>query len=207
MKVLCLRSLLTQPQSLHSSQSNPSKSVSLFIQPSPQNDSTGCSYLSMCLLNHFSHVRLCNPTDCSPPGSSVRGVLQARILEWVATPSSRGSSQLRDPTRISMSPALAVAFFTASATWEARGQSRKTRHRQVVMALCLPLQHQLLLSDPNAPHVSSPFWALSWPAPSVGCSSLFPILLIWKKPVYGPDFTALCSRVSSPWKSFPSHPF
>ena len=34
-----------------------------------------------------------NPMDCSSPGSSVRGVLQARMLEWVAMPSSRGSSQ------------------------------------------------------------------------------------------------------------------
>ena len=38
---------------------------------------------------------LCAPMDCSPPGSSVHGILQAGILEWVATPSSRGSSQLR----------------------------------------------------------------------------------------------------------------
>ena len=36
---------------------------------------------------------LCNPMDYSPPGSSVHGILQARILEWVAMPSSRGSSQ------------------------------------------------------------------------------------------------------------------
>ena len=35
---------------------------------------------------------LCDPTDCSPPGSSVHGILQARILEWVAIPFSRGSS-------------------------------------------------------------------------------------------------------------------
>ena len=35
---------------------------------------------------------LCNPMDCSPPGSSVHGILQARILEWVAISSSRGSS-------------------------------------------------------------------------------------------------------------------
>ena len=39
--------------------------------------------------------------DCSPPGSSVRGILQARILEWVAMPSSRGSSRPRDQTCIS----------------------------------------------------------------------------------------------------------
>ena len=41
---------------------------------------------------------LCDPMDCSPPGSFVHGILQARILEWVAMPSSRGSSQPRDRT-------------------------------------------------------------------------------------------------------------
>ena len=43
-----------------------------------------------------SCLTLCDPMDCSPPGSSVHGILQARILEWVAMPSSRGSSQPRD---------------------------------------------------------------------------------------------------------------
>ena len=44
---------------------------------------------------------LCDPMDCSPPGSSVHGILQARILEWVAMSSSRGSSQIRDQNCIS----------------------------------------------------------------------------------------------------------
>ena len=44
---------------------------------------------------------LCDPMDCSPPGSSIHGILQSRILEWVAMPSSRGSSQPRDRTHIS----------------------------------------------------------------------------------------------------------
>ena len=52
--------------------------------------------------------------NCSPPGSSVRGILQARILEWVAMPSSRGSSQ---PMSFA-SPALAGRLFTTSATWK-----------------------------------------------------------------------------------------
>src|SRR5574341_1868764 len=39
-----------------------------------------------------SCLSLCNPVDCSPPGSSVHAILQARILEWVAMPFSRGSS-------------------------------------------------------------------------------------------------------------------
>ena len=41
---------------------------------------------------------LCDPMDCSPPGSSVYGSLQARILEWIAMPSSRGCSQPRNGT-------------------------------------------------------------------------------------------------------------
>ena len=50
----------------------------------------------------LSHVRLfCDPMDCSPPGSAVCGIFQARILEWVAISSSRGSSWPRDQTHIS----------------------------------------------------------------------------------------------------------
>ena len=43
-----------------------------------------------------SLATLCDSMDCSLPGSSVHGILQARILEWVAIPFSRGSSQPRD---------------------------------------------------------------------------------------------------------------
>ena len=53
---------------------------------------------------------LCNPTDCSPPGSSVHRILQARILEWVAISFSRGSSRPRDWTCISC---IAGGFFTS----------------------------------------------------------------------------------------------
>ena len=49
-----------------------------------------------------SRTALCDPTDCSPPGFSVHGVFQARILEWVAMPSSRGSSRPRDGACISL---------------------------------------------------------------------------------------------------------
>ena len=42
------------------------------------------------------YLTLCDPMHCSLSGSSVHGILQARILEWVAMPSSRGSSQFRD---------------------------------------------------------------------------------------------------------------
>ena len=46
---------------------------------------------------------LCDPVDCSPPGSSVMGILQARRLEWVAVPSSRGSSPPRNQIRTQVS--------------------------------------------------------------------------------------------------------
>ena len=44
----------------------------------------------------WSCPTLCDPMDCSPPGFSVHGILQARILEWIAIPFSRGTSQPRD---------------------------------------------------------------------------------------------------------------
>ena len=52
-------------------------------------------------LSHFSRVWLCDLKDYSPPGSSVHGILQARILEWVAMPSTRGSSRPRGQNCIS----------------------------------------------------------------------------------------------------------
>ena len=48
-----------------------------------------------------SCLTLCDPMDCSPPGFSVLGIVQVRILEWVAMPSFRGTSQPRDQTHIS----------------------------------------------------------------------------------------------------------
>ena len=56
-----------------------------------------------------SYPPLCDPVDCNLPGSSVHGVLRARILERVAMPSSRGSSRPRDRTQVSC---IAGGFFT-----------------------------------------------------------------------------------------------
>ena len=56
---------------------------------------------------------LCNPMDCSLPGSSVYGILQARILEWVASSYSRGSSWPRNRTWVSCISCIADRFFTA----------------------------------------------------------------------------------------------
>ena len=64
------------------------------------------------LITLLSH----DPRDCSPPGSYVHGILQARILGWVAVPSTRGCSQPRDETQVSC---IAGGFFTSRATREA----------------------------------------------------------------------------------------
>ena len=76
---------------------------------------TGCTMTSCCCLIAKSFQTLCNPIDCSPPGSSVHGISQARILEWVAIPFSRGSSWPRNWTCVSC---IAGRFFTIWATRE-----------------------------------------------------------------------------------------
>ena len=79
-------------------------------------------YCLFALLNNAKTLQSC-PTLCDPMdhclwGSSVHGILQAKILEWVAMPSSRGSSDPRTESVSLMLPALAEGFFTTSITWE-----------------------------------------------------------------------------------------
>ena len=62
-------------------------------------------------------LTLCDPMDCRTPSSSVHGILQARILKWVAIPFSKGSSQPRDQTQVSY---VAGRFFTSWAMREAQ---------------------------------------------------------------------------------------
>ena len=72
------------------------------------------------VLSHLlqSYLTLCDLMDCSPPDSSVHGILEARVLELVAMASSRGSFQPRDQTLVSSVSALAGGFFTTSAKWK-----------------------------------------------------------------------------------------
>ena len=67
-------------------------------------------------------LTLCNPMDCSPPGSSVHGIFQARIVEWVAISHSRASSWPRVKPMSLAFPAPAGGFFTSWATYEIRYQ-------------------------------------------------------------------------------------
>ena len=74
--------------------------------------------VGLCVLAQ-SCATLCDPGDGSPPGSSVHGILQARMLEWIAISSSRGSPNSGIKLEPLAFPALAGMFFTTRATWEA----------------------------------------------------------------------------------------
>ncbi|CAI9151211.1 unnamed protein product [Rangifer tarandus platyrhynchus] len=62
------------------------------------------SFLYVCMHEVASVLSLCDPVDCSPSDSSIHGILQTRKLEWVAMPSSRGSSQPQGSNRSLLHP-------------------------------------------------------------------------------------------------------
>ena len=90
-----------------------------------------------------SCLTLCDPMHYSPPGSSVHGILQARILEWIAMPFSKKSSQPRDWTWVSC---VTGGFFTVWVIREAQSQTcthtKKKTHSHCMMICCWsdPLQ-------------------------------------------------------------------
>ena len=109
-------------------------------------------FTCVCAQSLQSCLTLCDTMNCSSAGSPLYGILQARILEWVAISFSRGFSQPRDGTVSLKSPALASRFFTTSATWEAPEYSQFSSVTQSCPTLCdlmdcstpdLPIHHQL----------------------------------------------------------------
>ena len=82
-----------------------------------------------------SCLTLCNPMDCSLPGSSVHGIFQARILEWIAISFSRGSSRPRDRTQVSH---IVGRHFTIWATRENRDITLPTK-AHLVKAMVFPV--------------------------------------------------------------------
>ena len=74
-----------------------------------QHRNKNCVCVCVCVLVIQSCLTLCNPMNYAPPDFSVHGILQARILEWIAIPFSRGSSQPRDRILVSC---IAGRFFT-----------------------------------------------------------------------------------------------
>ena len=88
--------------------------VLLSLQVSAAPPQSGCNHMYVCVFVTQLCPTLCDPMDCSLPGSYVHGILQARLLEWVAIPFSRESSRLKDWTQLSC---MAGRFFTI---WETR---------------------------------------------------------------------------------------
>ena len=83
------------------------------------------------LVNQVSYVcvpTLCNSMVCSPPGSSVHGVSQARILEWVSIFYSRGSSRPRDQTHASFISCIGMRILDHCTAWEAHQQISVARN-------------------------------------------------------------------------------
>ena len=72
----------------------------------------------MCMFNH-SAVSLCDPMNCSPPGSSVHRIFQARILEGVAISHSRASSKPKESTHVSCIFCISMWILYHHTTWEA----------------------------------------------------------------------------------------
>ena len=87
-----------------------------------------------CMLSHLSCVPLWDPTNWSPPGSSVHGILQARIMEFPCPPPGDLPNPGTEPTLLT-SPALVGWIFTTSTTWEALAQFQPPLLKQV----CKPL--------------------------------------------------------------------
>ena len=105
----------------------------------PQAKIHGCSsplykMHSACMLSLQLCPTLCDPMDCSPTGSPILWVLQARILEWVVTPSSSGSSQLRNQICVSlMSSALGPILLFYEHFLSVSGSSTNFHIRQWIL--------------------------------------------------------------------------
>ena len=94
----------------------------------PQFSQMRSDSISACVLSHFIHVRLfVTLWTVALQALSGHGILQARILEWVAMLSSRGSSRPEIDAMSLASPALAGRFFITSTTWQAWCQDREVK--------------------------------------------------------------------------------
>ena len=132
-------------------------------------------HVCVCVLVPRSRLTLCDPMGCSPPSSSIHGIFQARILEWVAVSFFRGSSWPRSWTWVFC---IAGRLFTV---WAIRGFQgvltiKATTRTKFLSLICL---FHLFHTMPHIIHVSqSPWnhWSLSHPTPFPLCNCLlFPL--------------------------------
>ena len=118
-----------------------------------------------------SCLTLCNPMDCSPPGSTVYGISQARILKWVAISFSRGSSQPRDGTHVSCIVRWVFFFTTGPLGKHCEFTAAAAKSLQSCLTLCNPMECNL--SDSSV-HGISQGRILEWVAISFARGSFQP---------------------------------
>ena len=128
-----------------------------------------------------SCLTLCDPMNCSPSVSSIHGILQARILEWIAIPFSRGSSWPRDQTQLSC---IAGRFFTIWATGK-------------ILTYCCQFIEKNMLKDTNEMSDKQIHWGRSGKLLSRGaftpCGVWLKYPLSTQKCSSTPRFSVLCS--------------
>ena len=151
--------------SMESPQSNMSKRgcISMHAPKGKWSMKTGSSLsydldMCMCALCAESCLTLCNPMDCSPPGSFVHGIFQAKILERVAVSFSRGSSPSMDRTLVScisrIDKQILYQLITPKTSEGQRKGEGEGRHTEVCRLLCwwqLPLSLRKL---------GNPYWVV-----------------------------------------------
>ena len=111
-------------------------------------------FLSKVLVSQLCPT-LCNPMDCSLPGSSVHRILQARIMEWVAILFSRGSSLSSDRTLVAH---IAGRFFSVCVTREASNSlspNSNIKHKRMLQSQIFSWNYQLFL---EFFFYQQPFW-------------------------------------------------
>ena len=121
----------------------------------------------LCATSLQSCLTLCHPMDCSPPDSSVHEILQARILEWGAMLSSRGSSWPRDGTHGSY-PHFTLEEHTLVAQVVKNPLARQERQEMQVWSL----GQENPLKEEMATHPSILAWRISWTEQPGGLQSM-----------------------------------
>ena len=110
----------------------------------------------------LSCSRLCDPVDRSPPGSSVHGIFQARMLEWVTISSSREIFLTQGSNSVSSISCTSRQILYHWATWEAPTESNLLASSRSQPFACFPLllNHETLLVSPVVKQILERFW--SW---------------------------------------------
>ena len=113
----------------------------------------------VCAKSLQSCPTLCNPMNCNLPGFSVHGILQTRILEWVAMPSSRGSPQLRDQIHVSSVSCIGGSSLSLAPPGKPRYSLKRNENICLHKDLHMNIHYSTIYNSEN--------WKESW-HPSIG---------------------------------------